>query len=115
MVTWLLCLRVREHAATSAIFQASHYTYSIIASYLFPISNYKQKSLYGFRMSTLVGWVGGDSFKYGHRLIRADFTNSKIHVLVLQNRLLLRTGVASTVQDLCYFSTFGGHWWVSRA
>ncbi|KAF5328177.1 hypothetical protein D9619_013418 [Psilocybe cf. subviscida] len=27
------------------------------------ISNYKQRSLYGFRMSTLVGWVGGDSFK----------------------------------------------------
>ncbi|KAI0305949.1 hypothetical protein B0F90DRAFT_1694838 [Multifurca ochricompacta] len=30
------------------------------------ISNYKQKSLYGFRASTLVGWVGGDFFKYGH-------------------------------------------------
>jgi hypothetical protein len=28
------------------------------------ISNYRQRSLYGFRMSTLVGWVGGDSFKY---------------------------------------------------
>ncbi|KIM68077.1 hypothetical protein SCLCIDRAFT_1209461 [Scleroderma citrinum Foug A] len=27
------------------------------------ISNYKQKSLYGFRASTLIGWVGGDSFK----------------------------------------------------
>lgn len=27
------------------------------------ISNHKQRSLYGFRMSTLVGWVGGDSFK----------------------------------------------------
>ncbi|EMD38869.1 hypothetical protein CERSUDRAFT_92906 [Gelatoporia subvermispora B] len=27
------------------------------------ISNYKQKSLYGFRMSTLIGWVGGDAFK----------------------------------------------------
>jgi hypothetical protein len=27
------------------------------------ISNYKQRSLYGFRMSTLVGWLGGDSFK----------------------------------------------------
>lgn len=26
-------------------------------------SNYRQRSLYGFRMSTLVGWVGGDSFK----------------------------------------------------
>ncbi|KAI8996349.1 hypothetical protein BD414DRAFT_454966 [Trametes punicea] len=27
------------------------------------ISNYKQRSLYGFRMSTLIGWIGGDSFK----------------------------------------------------
>lgn len=27
------------------------------------ISNFKQKSLYGFRTSTLLGWVGGDSFK----------------------------------------------------
>jgi hypothetical protein len=34
-------------------------------------SNYKQKSLYGFRMSTLVGWVGGDSFKYSHISIHA--------------------------------------------
>ena len=34
--------------------------------YLSSSSNYKQKSLYGFRMSTLIGWVGGDSFKYSH-------------------------------------------------
>ncbi|KAI0044508.1 hypothetical protein FA95DRAFT_1522716 [Auriscalpium vulgare] len=27
------------------------------------ISNYKRKTLYGFRASTLIGWVGGDSFK----------------------------------------------------
>jgi len=27
------------------------------------ISNYRQRSLYGFRMSTLIGWVAGDSFK----------------------------------------------------
>lgn len=27
------------------------------------ISNYRQRSLYGFRTSTLVGWVGGDAFK----------------------------------------------------
>ncbi|KAK0218008.1 hypothetical protein IW262DRAFT_1275612 [Armillaria fumosa] len=27
------------------------------------ISNFKQRSLYGFRMSTLIGWAGGDSFK----------------------------------------------------
>ncbi|KAF8742503.1 hypothetical protein AX14_003905 [Amanita brunnescens Koide BX004] len=25
--------------------------------------NYKHKSLYGFRLSTLLGWLGGDSFK----------------------------------------------------
>ncbi|KAJ7746930.1 hypothetical protein DFH07DRAFT_869523 [Mycena maculata] len=27
------------------------------------INNYKQRSLYGFRMSTLIGWAGGDAFK----------------------------------------------------
>ncbi|KAF7798006.1 hypothetical protein EIP86_009216 [Pleurotus ostreatoroseus] len=27
------------------------------------LSNFKQKSLYGFRASTLIGWVAGDSFK----------------------------------------------------
>ncbi|KAF5367162.1 hypothetical protein D9758_004006 [Tetrapyrgos nigripes] len=27
------------------------------------ISNYKQRSLYGFRTSTLLGWFGGDSYK----------------------------------------------------
>lgn len=27
------------------------------------LSNYKQRSLYGFRLSTLLGWLGGDSFK----------------------------------------------------
>jgi len=27
------------------------------------LSNFKQRSLYGFRLSTLLGWFGGDSFK----------------------------------------------------
>ncbi|KAF8227550.1 hypothetical protein L208DRAFT_297582 [Tricholoma matsutake] len=27
------------------------------------ISNHRQRSLYGFRMSTLIGWAGGDTFK----------------------------------------------------
>ncbi|KAJ7636024.1 hypothetical protein DFH06DRAFT_1433819, partial [Mycena polygramma] len=34
------------------------------------ISNYKQRSLYGFRMSTLVGWAGGDAFKCGSPVYR---------------------------------------------
>lgn len=27
------------------------------------ISNFKQRSLYGFRLSTLIGWTGGDAYK----------------------------------------------------
>jgi len=30
------------------------------------ISNYKQRSLYGFRLSALIGWVGGDAFKVAY-------------------------------------------------
>jgi len=33
------------------------------------VSNYKQKSLYGFRMSALIGWVGGDSYKVAYFFI----------------------------------------------
>ena len=48
---------------------------------LFPtyprLSNYKQRSLYGFRMSTLIGWVGGDSFKYGRISIHFSFHRLK--------------------------------------
>jgi len=36
------------------------------------ISNYKQKSLYGFRMSTLLGWVGGDGFKTIYFFLQAS-------------------------------------------
>ena len=38
-------------------------------------SNYRQRSLYGFRMSTLIGWVGGDTFKHAH------FLYSPIHCI----------------------------------
>jgi len=34
-------------------------------------SNYKQKSLYGFRMSALIGWVAGDSYKYVYHVVRS--------------------------------------------
>jgi len=30
------------------------------------ISNYKQRSLYGFRLSALIGWVAGDSYKVAY-------------------------------------------------
>ena len=33
---------------------------SLLTSYS---SNYRQRSLYGFRLSTLIGWVSGDSYK----------------------------------------------------
>jgi len=40
----------------------------------FSCSNFRQRSLYGFRSSTLIGWLGGDAFKYIpillHRILR---------------------------------------------
>ncbi|KAH8093732.1 hypothetical protein BXZ70DRAFT_948955 [Cristinia sonorae] len=36
------------------------------------ISNYKQRSLYGFRMSTLIGWLGGDSFKTAYFFLQGS-------------------------------------------
>jgi len=34
------------------------------------ISNFKHKSLYGFRATTLLGWFGGDTFKTGYFFYR---------------------------------------------
>ncbi|KAF9518342.1 hypothetical protein BS47DRAFT_1371132 [Hydnum rufescens UP504] len=34
------------------------------------LSNYRQRSLYGFRASTLIGWVAGDSFKTGYFILQ---------------------------------------------
>lgn len=39
------------------------------------ISNYRQRSLYGFRMSTLIGWVGGDSFKWASGWYPGEYSN----------------------------------------
>ncbi|KAI9461450.1 hypothetical protein HD554DRAFT_2129749 [Boletus coccyginus] len=35
-------------------------------------SNYKHKSLYGFRASTLIGWVGGDGFKTAYFFLQGS-------------------------------------------
>ncbi|KAN0121181.1 hypothetical protein V8E52_003769 [Russula decolorans] len=42
------------------------------------MTNYKQKSLYGFRMSTLIGWVGGDSFKTVYFFVQGSPLQFKI-------------------------------------
>ncbi|KAF8582772.1 hypothetical protein K439DRAFT_130660 [Ramaria rubella] len=34
------------------------------------ISNFKQRSLWGFRLSTLIGWLGGDSFKTAYFFVQ---------------------------------------------
>ncbi|ELU43584.1 PQ-loop domain-containing protein [Rhizoctonia solani AG-1 IA] len=49
-------------------------------------SNYRQKSLYGFRMSTLLGWVGGD------------------------NSILLPSIISYAIQGLRYFSVVCRFW-----
>ncbi|KAI6044210.1 hypothetical protein EDC04DRAFT_2643455 [Pisolithus marmoratus] len=45
------------------------------------ISNYKQKSLYGFRASTLIGWVGGDSFKAAYFFVQGSPLQFKVCAL----------------------------------
>lgn len=45
------------------------------------ISNYKQKSLYGFRASTLIGWVGGDSFKTAYFFVQGSPLQFKVCAL----------------------------------
>ncbi|KAI0924038.1 hypothetical protein AcV5_009401 [Taiwanofungus camphoratus] len=42
------------------------------------ISNHKQRSLYGFRMSTLLGWFGGDAFKSVYFFIQGSPLQFKI-------------------------------------
>ena len=74
-------------------------------------SNYKQKSLYGFRMSTLAGWVGGDSFKYSHISIQARLQTRKF-MNSSQDGLLFRSREPPSVQNLCDFPTLSGLWYV---
>ncbi|KAI5995694.1 hypothetical protein EDD15DRAFT_2387636 [Pisolithus albus] len=45
------------------------------------ISNFKQKSLYGFRASTLIGWVGGDSFKTAYFFVQGSPLQFKVCAL----------------------------------
>jgi len=42
------------------------------------ISNYKQRSLYGFRMSALIGWVAGDAYKVAYFFINDSPIQFKI-------------------------------------
>ncbi|KZT09896.1 uncharacterized protein LAESUDRAFT_722046 [Laetiporus sulphureus 93-53] len=42
------------------------------------ISNHKQRSLYGFRLSTLLGWVGGDAFKTAYFFVQNSPVQFKI-------------------------------------
>ncbi|KAJ3720912.1 hypothetical protein EV361DRAFT_906894 [Lentinula raphanica] len=42
------------------------------------VSNYRQRSLYGFRMSTLLGWVGGDAFKTAYFFLQGSSIQFKV-------------------------------------
>ncbi|KAF9648952.1 hypothetical protein BDM02DRAFT_3269096 [Thelephora ganbajun] len=73
------------------------------------ISNYKRRSLYGFRMSALIGWVAGDSYKVAYFFIRdspiqfkvcAIFQLSVDMVIVVQ-RILYRNAPS----DLTFLPT----------
>lgn len=110
MAPWLRGVGDGEHSANSAIYDVSHVPFQApTVLYLSSSSNYKQKSLYGFRISTLLGWVGGDSFKYSHFSIHARLQVAKFMIFA-QDGLLFRTRESIPVQDLCNFPTVSGHW-----
>jgi len=65
---WILCLAILILIfGRSEIFVGALGFFALGLESTLPIpqliSNYRQRSLYGFRMSTLVGWFGGDAFK----------------------------------------------------
>jgi len=61
------------------------------------ISNYKQRSLYGFRMSTLVGWLGGDSFKTAYFFLQGSPLQFKVCAI-----FQLSIDVAILIQRIYY-------------
>jgi len=61
------------------------------------LSNYKQRSLYGFRMSTLVGWVGGDSFKTVYFFLQSSPLQFKVCAI-----FQLSVDFAIVIQRLIY-------------
>lgn len=62
-------------------------------------------------MSTLVGWVGGDSFKYSHNSTHTRFQTGKF-MDFSQDGLFFRTRESSAVQNLRRFPTLSGHLYV---
>jgi hypothetical protein len=60
----ILCVRVRKHSSHPAAHKVGYAAAETsIDLDVLGCSNYRQKSLYGFRASTLIGWIGGDTFK----------------------------------------------------
>ncbi|KAK0202867.1 hypothetical protein DFS33DRAFT_1263085 [Desarmillaria ectypa] len=61
------------------------------------ISNFKQRSLYGFRMSTLIGWAGGDTFKAVYFFLQESPLQFQVCAI-----FQLSIDFAIVVQRLCF-------------
>lgn len=61
------------------------------------ISNYRQRSLYGFRLSTLVGWLGGDAFKTVYFFLKKNPLQFKVCAI-----FQLSVDIAIVIQRLVY-------------
>ena len=105
--SWFRRFGTREYSTNSTTDQVnlniSHQDYYSLTSCS---SNYRQRSLYGFRMSTLIGWVGGDSFKCVYAVHSTFFY---LHSDVWnQGGIFLPTRISASVQSLFHLSDF--HW-----
>ncbi|KIK96496.1 hypothetical protein PAXRUDRAFT_825893 [Paxillus rubicundulus Ve08.2h10] len=69
------------------------------------ISNYKYKSLYGFRASTMIGWAGGDAFKTAYFFMQGSPLQFKacaifqlsVDMVIIAQRLYYGNAPPSTV------------------
>lgn len=68
-------------------------------------SNYRNKSLYGFRMTTLLAWVLGDTYKSVHAY--CPLLPPHTYLSYKQVLVFLLSGLTTAVQGLLRFPVIG--------
>ncbi|KDQ19160.1 hypothetical protein BOTBODRAFT_485507 [Botryobasidium botryosum FD-172 SS1] len=67
-------------------------------------SNWKHKSLYGFRASTLLGWVGGDAFKTVYFFVQNSPLQFQVCLPSSSQGLFIMSGSSSCFRSAQFFS-----------
>ena len=103
--SWLYRSWSREHVAASTDGQVSALITDEAMQLKTHCSNYRNKSLYGFRMTTLLAWLLGDSYKSVHPFCYQLLSHT--HLSYEQMLVFLPSRVTIAVQGLFHFPAFG--------